>query len=66
MCAKTTIGVLLFRAGDVLFEPFELFVAKSAEAAGLEVQDIHESDKMGSLVIEAVPAIALVPWPKRS
>src|SRR5579862_326163 len=45
--------------GDVLLDPFELLLAEVAQSACLEVQHVDESDKMGAVLIEAVPAIAL-------
>src|SRR5580765_1420912 len=41
---------------DVLLQPLELLVAKRAEAAGFEVDDIHQSDEMDAVLVEALPA----------
>ena len=45
----------------VIFQPFELFVAKIAEAAGLQIDHIDEADKVHAVGIEAVPAACPVP-----
>ena len=58
MCAKTTIGVLDGRPFDVLLQPLELLGAEIAEAAGLEIHDVHEPDEVHALVVEAEPALA--------
>ena len=62
-CAKSTIGVLLARRGDIVLQPRDLLGAERPESAGLEVQDVHEADEMHAGVIEAVPAPPFVPLP---
>src|SRR6185369_6807843 len=42
-------------AFDVFLEPFELLGAEPAEAARLEVDDVHEADEVNAALIEAVP-----------
>src|SRR6266478_5841386 len=42
----------------VLFEPFKLLVAELTQAAGLKVQDVHQCNKMDTVLIETVPARA--------
>ena len=52
-------GRAALQFGDVFLEPFELLVAEISQSAGLEVQHVDQADEMRSLLIEAVPAIAL-------
>src|SRR5438034_4414040 len=44
---------------QVVFQPFELLVAETAEAAALEVRDINEADEMDAAGVERIPAGAL-------
>ena len=46
----------VFQVLDIVFHPFELFAAKRAKAAGLQIENVHQADKVRALVIEAVPA----------
>jgi hypothetical protein len=46
---------------DVFLQPFELLVAERAEPAGLEIHDIHQSDEVHTVLIEAVPTRTLCP-----
>ena len=59
MCANTTIGVLCFRCLTSSCQPLELLGAQRAEAAGLQVQHVHEADEVHALLVEAVPP---APW----
>ena len=40
---------------DVVFQPFELLAAERAEAAGLQVQHVHQPDEVHAFRVEAVP-----------
>ena len=59
MCANTTIGVLCFRCLTSSFSHAELVGAERAEAAGLQVQHVHQADEVHAFRVEAVPALAL-------
>ena len=59
MCAKTTIGVLLFRRLTSFSSHSSCSVPSDAEAAGLQVDDVDEADEVHAALVEAVPAGAL-------
>src|SRR5262245_56119849 len=40
---------------DVILEPFELFVAERAKAAGFEIHNVDQSDEVHSVLIETLP-----------
>src|SRR6476659_5084716 len=46
-------------AFHVVFQPLELFAAKVTQATRFQVENIHKSDKMHTLHVEALPASAL-------
>src|SRR5260370_26779120 len=43
----------------VVFEPFQLIVAKRAQTSGLQIHHVYQSDEMHALLLEAVPARSL-------
>src|SRR5437868_14735710 len=45
-------------AFKILFQPFELLVTERAETARFKIHDIHQTDEMHAVGIEAVPARA--------
>jgi hypothetical protein len=54
-------GRAAFETGDVFLKPFELLGAEIAQSTCLEVQHIDQADEMSTVLIKAVPAIALGP-----
>ncbi len=64
MCAKTTIGVLLFSRLTSFSSHSSCSFAEAAETAGLQIHDVDEADEVHAGLIEAVPAGALRPFPE--
>ena len=48
---------------EIALKPFELLVAKVAETAGLQIDDIDQANEMHAVGIEAVPARTLAATP---
>src|SRR5262249_56136826 len=40
----------------IRFEPIELFIAELAQTAGLELENVDQSNEMDAVLVEAVPA----------
>src|SRR5689334_6095341 len=60
---KHNDGSAGFQMLDIAFEPLQLLVPQRAEAAGLEIDHIHQADKMHTVLVETVPALALEVFP---
>src|SRR5579864_5432047 len=43
---------------DVILQPLQLIAPERPESSGLEIQHIHQADKMHAVLVEAVPARA--------
>ena len=43
---------------QIVFHPLKLLASERAQAAGLEVHHIDQADEVGSVFIEAVPALS--------
>src|SRR5205085_6373261 len=48
--------------GQVLLQPFELFLTQNSQAAGFEIGHIHQAYEVYSLLIETLPAQSLRPF----
>src|SRR3984893_8371998 len=44
---------------EIVLQPLQLLVTKRSQASGFQIQDIHQTDEMDTLLIEAVPPCAL-------
>src|SRR5579864_6304494 len=55
---KQNDGRAALQVFNIFLQPFELLVTEAAQAARLQVHDIHQADEMSTVMVEAVPAIA--------
>ncbi len=45
---------------EVVLQPFELILAEGTETSGLQRGDVHETNEVHAILVEAVPAAPLV------